>query len=198
MNFGHFASGTLALVFIAGCSEAMDSTLSPETVGKTEQALCQPFQSGLVDHVRTFADVNGDGADDYCRFIGGHDAPILSCMLGSKSGKFSEQNAFKSMPVDPGRPELPRLFGDVNGDKKADYCRFVGQAPALTLSCLIAGENGFDSAIAFNSLSGFDPGDAGQPQALIDVNNDQRADYCRIVGTGTSARAACALSMGGG
>ena len=45
--------------------------------------------------------------------------------------------------IDQGYENLPRLLADVNGDNRADFCRFVGDSPNIFLSCNLANASGF-------------------------------------------------------
>ncbi len=44
-----------------------------------------------------------------------------------------------------GYGDRPRGFKDINGDGKADYCRFVGDDPNIIESCNLAESNGFSA-----------------------------------------------------
>jgi hypothetical protein len=97
---------------------------------------------------RVMVDVNGDGQADYCRFVGNPGAKFLSCALAITSrsfGNYFGNYDVNSMPglagFDPGYPEF-RVMVDVNGDERADYCRFVGNPGAEFLSCALATSNG--------------------------------------------------------
>lgn len=96
-----------------------------------------------------YVDVNGDGARDFCRFVGNHPDIILSCQLGiSPSGYSSEQYGFNSQSgLDLGYGDRPRSMKDVNGDKRKDFCRYIGNFGDSTNpvreSCVLAGQNGF-------------------------------------------------------
>lgn len=84
--------------------------------------------------------------------------------------------------VDEGYPGM-RQLADVNGDGVLDYCRFVGDAPEIFLSCQLGNRTSgyWSDPYAFNSIKGIDQGIPGMPQALIDINKDGRADFCRYV-----------------
>ena len=91
-------------------------------------------------------DVNGDGLIDYCRFVG--DAPkiFIACMLGTQSGFDinNQHTAFTSARgINQGYPDRPRGFRDVNGDGKADYCRFDGPPGKIQEYCNPAFSTGF-------------------------------------------------------
>lgn len=86
--------------------------------------------------------------------------------------------------TDKGYGEYPRFLADVNNDGINDYCRAVGDAPNIFLSCQLGGRNGFSSnPYGFNSEAG--KTDLGYPGTgwMEDVNADGRMDYCRQVGT---------------
>ena len=90
------------------------------------------------------------------------DAPniFLSCNLATAGGFDSNQYTFNLIPgLDRGYAHLPRQLADVDGDGRADYCRFVGDAPNIFLSCNLATAGGFDSnQYTFNSIPGLDRG----------------------------------------
>jgi hypothetical protein len=97
------------------------------------------IDAGYGDRPRGFADVNGDGRADYCRFVGDPPGVFLSCMLALGTGGFGPQHAFVSARgVDAGYANQPSAFADVNGDRRADYCRFVGDPPGVFVSCMPA------------------------------------------------------------
>jgi hypothetical protein len=84
--------------------------------------------------------------------------------------------------VDEGYAWL-RTSADVNGDSINDYCRFVGKAPDIFLSCAILDANGLTTdQYGFSSVKRIDTGYISLPMAMIDVNGDKRADFCRFVG----------------
>ncbi|MBV7337829.1 VCBS repeat-containing protein [Chloroflexi bacterium TSY] len=140
----------------------------------------QQIDEGFDDRPREFADVNGDGRADYCRFIGNQNSTFrLSCLLAGVSG-FS--GTFESaQQIDEGFDDRPREFADVNGDGRADYCRFIGnQNSTFRLSCLLAGVSGFSGT--FESAQQIGEGFDDRPRGFADVNGDGRADYCRFIG----------------
>jgi hypothetical protein len=76
----------------------------------------------------------------------------------------------------PGRNETFKQLADVNGDGLMDSCSFVSAA----LSCdLDLRSGGFSIEKRFQSTQGIDERDPDQPSALVDVNRDGRADFCR-------------------
>jgi hypothetical protein len=145
---------------------------------------------------RVMADVNGDERSDFCRFVGDPRTPFLSCALGAFAQRFGNYDV-NSMPgLDTGYPEF-RVMADVNNDKRADYCRFVGNPGAEFLSCALATADGRFGNYDVNSLPGFPAGfDRGYPdfRVMVDVNGDGRADYCRFVGDPGVEFLSCALA----
>jgi hypothetical protein len=110
---------------------------------------------GIVDlghtDLRQKADVNRDGMLDYCRFIGDAPKTLLSCQIGNPDGSYSPNPyGFNSIQgIDQGHADLPRGLIDINGDKRADFCRYVGVRGAgenVHLACDLAGAGGFDQA----------------------------------------------------
>ena len=75
---------------------------------------------------------------DYCHLFGSGTDVSLSCQLG---GDF---NSAKGLDI--GFP--PRTMVDVNGDGRADFCRYVGDPQHPEFSCVLATESGF-SAIQY-------------------------------------------------
>ena len=149
---------------------------------------------------RFLADVNADGRADYCRFVGYAPNIFLSCDLATTTGFDPNQYSFNSIKgIDQGYSTLPRFLADVNGDGRADYCRFVGDAPNIFLSCDLATATGFDSnQYSFNSIKGIDQGYSTLPRFLADVNGDGRADYCRFVGDVPNIFLSCDLATASG
>src|SRR4051812_11453060 len=134
---------------------------------------------------RFLADVNGAGRADFCRFVGNLPNVFLACNLAKMTddGFESDQYAFRSDPgiaLDLGYPNLPRFLADVNGDGRADFCRFVGDPPNIFLACDLAKKSpgvGFEAdQYAFRSEPGLslDPGYSNLPGFLADVNGDRR------------------------
>ncbi|MEM7588358.1 MAG: M12 family metallo-peptidase, partial [Acidobacteriota bacterium] len=146
------------------------------------------------------ADANGDGRADYCRFVGDYHRPFLSCAAANANGTFGQYDV-NSPPLDQGYGHMPRLMADVNADGRADYCRFVGDAPNIFFSCATAKADGTFGQYDINSAQGFagiDPGRADMPRLLADVNADGRADYCRFVGDAPYNFLSCALATATG
>ncbi|QPJ61613.1 MAG: hypothetical protein G3M70_06825 [Candidatus Nitronauta litoralis] len=153
---------------------------------------------GVWDTPGELVDVNGDGRDDFCRFIDkGNGYSQLSCALATESG-FSD-GKFKTPDDDlytSSSNKEPRGFFDVNGDGRADYCR---NNEDKILSCEIATSQGF----AWNQFQSpenkkFVFGSNDRPQAFTDVNGDGRADYCRVIDKDNNKRVACALALQSG
>ncbi len=142
------------------------------------------IDAGYQHLPRYFADVNGDGRADYCRFVGVAPQIFLSCNLAGAKGFGVQQYGFSSIKgIDVGFAGMPRMMADVNGDHRADFCRFVGDEPKVFLSCNLASDSGFNSnQYGYASIKNIDKGFAHLPRTLVDVNRDSRADYCRYVG----------------
>jgi hypothetical protein len=143
-------------------------------------------------------DVNADNRADYCRFVGTSPNIFLSCAFASASGfgNYNLSSGQGAAKFDLGYDTLPRSLADVNADGRADYCRFVGNAPNVFLSCAFASAAGFGN---YDLSSGqgpanFDNGYTNLPIAMVDVNADRRADYCRFVGNSPYAFLSCALA----
>jgi Phosphoinositide phospholipase C, Ca2+-dependent len=94
---------------------------------------------------RVYADVNGDFAADYCRFVGNPPDVFLSCQLGCPiSHNYGYPYGFNSIQgIDQG--SSPQLMRDINNDGTADFCRMLGPAGSQYVSCNLATVGGFDS-----------------------------------------------------
>ncbi|MBW4623544.1 MAG: hypothetical protein KME17_29820 [Cyanosarcina radialis HA8281-LM2] len=169
------------------------------------------IDAGYTDLPRAFVDVNGDKKADYCRVVGDGSNKFLACNLAGSNGFGTDQYQFKSITgIDLGDAKFPRGFADVNGDKKADFCRVVGSRTSKTippasgrpvlrdrfLACNLAEANGFGvDQYQFKSIPNIDPGYANFPKGFADVNGDGKADFCRTVGYGTLDRMSLACNL---
>src|SRR5439155_11361292 len=101
---------------------------------------------------RAYGDVNGDHIQDYCRFVGGPSPIFLSCQMGCPTGNYGSPYAFNSIGgIDRGYASMAHTLEDVDGDGRADFCRWVGDAPNIFNACDLALPTGF----------GFDPSQYG-------------------------------------
>ncbi|MEM6794586.1 MAG: SpvB/TcaC N-terminal domain-containing protein, partial [Acidobacteriota bacterium] len=141
------------------------------------------FDFGYPNLPRAFVDVNGDGRSDFCRAVGNWPYPFLSCALSRGDGFVTY--GFNSAPgFKWGHGDKPWQFADVNGDGRMDYCRGLGASPNVYLSCALALGSGFGSEDYISDpTTPFDFGAPDRPRALVDMDGDRRADYCRFVGT---------------
>lgn len=137
-------SSVILLAFIG----LFPATALVQTARKTDSKPILYVPEGAVDagsasFPRFLADVNGDGFRDYCRVVG--NTPFLSCQLGKEDGGFrSERYGFNSEPgIDFGNPKMDQWMEDVNGDGRADFCRWVGTERFA--AALLAGEDAFVS-----------------------------------------------------
>ncbi|WP_441218966.1 FG-GAP repeat domain-containing protein [Phytohabitans sp. LJ34] len=143
---------------------------------------------------RAFTDFNGDGKADYCRVVGtaNHTAAHVACTV-SNGGDFGA--TYVSPATDWGFSS-DRVWADVNGDKKSDYCRRVGSMAEPRMACTPSTGTGFGPTF----VSGL--ADWGQPGSRTwnDVNGDGKADFCRVRGTAnhTDSLVSCLLSTGTG
>jgi phosphatidylserine/phosphatidylglycerophosphate/cardiolipin synthase-like enzyme len=163
---------------------------APQCQLKCDLESAADFKAG--DKPQLFADVNGDGKADYCRFV---DNGVLSCAIAQATsfvdGQFKTGERFKA-----GYSNKPQLFADVNGDGAADYCRWVDKD---VLSCAIStGTPGsvsgtFQEDPRFRTPEWF-YGQSSQPRALIDINGDGLADFCRF----NESRLRCLLATNTG
>ena len=142
-------------------------------------------------------DVNADGRADYCRFVGSPPDVFLSCALstGSTFGNYDVNSGKGFAGLDEGHSTMFRGMADVNGDGRADYCRFVGDSPEIFLSCALSTGTTFGN-YDFNSGKGvtnLDPGYSDRLTSIADVADSGRAGYCRFVGSSPEIFLSCAL-----
>ncbi|GIF68465.1 hypothetical protein Ais01nite_65000 [Asanoa ishikariensis] len=143
---------------------------------------------------RAFTDFNGDGKADFCRVVGtvNHTAAYVSCTV-SRGGDFGA--TYSSQPTDWGFG-ADRVWADVNGDKRSDFCRRVGSIAEPRVACTLSTGTGFGTTVV-SALA-----DWGQPgsRSWTDVDADGKADFCRVRGTvnHTDAKLSCLLSTGSG
>ncbi len=129
---------------------------------------------------RWFADVNGDGQDEFCRAVGSTSPTSILCT--KKSVYFA-----RLYPGDFGY-KGQRWFADVDGNGTDDYCREVGNrgkgSNASSIGCTTIQTNGATSTFAGYSTYRIS-GDLGYLDSrwFADVNHDGKADYCRKAGT---------------
>ncbi|HEX8630616.1 MAG TPA: hypothetical protein VF755_20850 [Catenuloplanes sp.] len=141
-------------------------------------------------------DINGDDKADYCRRLSPRDGASgrVACTLSTGTG-FGQ--TLTSAETDLGPDDAAATWEDVNGDDRTDYCRRVGGPRGNTqVSCTLSTGTGFGATITSSIL------DWGQDAGVhwVDVNADQRKDYCRRTGTKNEAdsRLSCTLSTGTG
>jgi YD repeat-containing protein len=159
-----------------------------------EQSYAGAVQSANIDwgfpEGRAWVDANGDGRADYCRVVGGGDNQRVRCLLSTGTGFGSD---VLSPIIDWGFPAT-RVWVDVNGDGRADFCRLVGGSGNTRVKCLLSTANGFGE----DRLSPIIDWGFPEGRAWVDVNGDGRADYCRVVGGGSNQRVQCLLSTSDG
>jgi|GEM_PF-1793297 hypothetical protein len=144
---------------------------------------------GFRDGIRSFADINGDGKADYCRETGKRPlANNIACTLSTGSGFGNEI----TVNGDLGFSDGIRIFADVNGDGKADYCRETGNRPRSNIACKLSTGNSFNNEVVMTGDLGYQDG----MRTFADVNGDGKADYCRETGNRPRSNIACKLSTG--
>jgi hypothetical protein len=154
----------------------------------------QPIRDWGYEAGRGKVDFNGDGHIDLCRVIGtAYPNSYVLCSLStgdSVEQLYAGQDVL-SASIDWGY-EAGRAWPDFNGDGKADYCRIRGVPGNYVATCLLSTGNGFGTEVNSPAL---DPG-YEDTRIWRDVNNDGKADYCRIVGNNREI-VRCTLSTGG-
>lgn len=134
------------------------------------------------DDSRSWADVNGDGKADYCRFTGSafYSSTNVQCTM-SVGWAFS--GGFTTPPMDAGYGGMSG-WADVDGDGRADFCRIVGSYSGM---CTLSTGTGLGASFS-HPLSRYGP------IAWPDVNGDGRADECLL--PGSDGKVVCTLSNG--
>ncbi|AFY57563.1 hypothetical protein Riv7116_5167 [Rivularia sp. PCC 7116] len=101
---------------------------------------------GYQNRPRLWGDVNQDGKQDFCRFVGSRKEEFLSCHLAQGNGFSSNKYGFNSIKgIDRGYDNLPQWMQDVNRDGRDDFCRFVGNGGEIKPVCNLARKSGFDT-----------------------------------------------------
>lgn len=137
------------------------------------------FDMGYSWGPRLWGDVNGDRKVDFCRAVGDHPYIFLSCATGNGS-TWNHRGVNGPGPFDWGYSSLPRVLGDVTGEGRADFCRFVGPSNTPYLSCVHADLAGFGGFLTTGSIG--DRGYSDMPRVIVDVTGEGRGDFCRFVG----------------
>lgn len=92
---------------------------------------CTITDEGYQDG-RIWFDIDGNGADDYCRVVGDHNMPFVSCQYVDKDGSCGKE---KSLTLkDMGYPGT-RTWADRDGDGYPDFCRQVGNTGSTFIRC---------------------------------------------------------------
>lgn len=132
------------------------------------------------DAGRAWVDVNGDGKADYCRIVADWGTKAR-CTLSTGTG-FQDNEVQRSIS-DAGF-DATRKWADINGDRRADFCRVIGWYQFTCTSIISSG-----SFLSEPTNPGADSG-----QAWADHNLDSRADACRVI---NNDRITCTLTSGG-
>jgi hypothetical protein len=159
----------LALLVAAPAAQAQD----------TGTYSSPPLDPG-ADVGRAWVDFNADGKADFCRVLGGGLTATIACTVSTGAGF----GATYTYATDGGYAD-GRMWGDVSGDGRADYCRRVGNGGADSrIGCSISTGTGFTDG--GNTLQAW-----GANETLADANGDGTADYCRITGADPNYAASC-------
>lgn len=159
--------------------------------GIGEKYVWKKIDLGFRDEMQTFADVNGDGRDDFCRITGSKKHRILYCNVSKQNGEIGKVILNKHLDI--GYADLPQAMTDINGDGLADFCRGVGVRKHAKMMCTLTTKTGFDGKTF--DMGPFDFGYKDEIRTFVDVDGDGKDDYCRVVG---GKKLLCSLSNGKG
>jgi hypothetical protein len=154
---------------------------APASAQDTGTYISAPLDWGTAGD---WIDANADGKADFCRLSSDS---RLRCTLATGTG-FG--GTILSGVIDPGYVDA-RLWGDVDGDRRADFCRRVGGGAAGNrLACMHSTGSGFAAGITTAPL---DWGEAADT-AFVDATADGLDDFCRL----SASRMLCNPSTGPG
>lgn len=144
------------------------------------------------DAGRAWVDANADGRADLCRVVGTKDLTDsrVACTLSDTRG-FGASTLSEVLDWGPG---LDRAWVDVNRDGRADFCRREGERSTIDsrVQCTVATDGGFGATLTSPVLNwGHQVG-----RSWVDVDGDDRADFCRVVGRVKfqTSRVSCVLA----
>lgn len=161
--------------------------------GLSAVSMAQTYQ---VKSNRCFADVDGDGKDDYIVLTGNPAQPTVNVHL-------SNSLTFNTVPDVVANPTLysnlvgPSYFADINGDKRADYVTFQGNKQTPRIVAYLSTKEGFSNEYVVKS-DPFDRGYDGFPRGFADINGDGRWDYITFRGDKNRPYIVAYLSTGYG
>ncbi len=155
-----------------------------------------------LEGTRVWADFDGDGINDFCRFLGSgtRASSFIACTLatGRDIAHLYDGGTYKANITSWGQSGA---WVDVNGDHAADYCRVL---PSHTnthrgsLACTLSQGKAKGFGVTITSPKGRLI-DLGEPsgRAWIDFNKDGRADFCSLSQTKSGTQnLVCWLSEG--
>ncbi|MCE9499586.1 MAG: FG-GAP-like repeat-containing protein, partial [Leptospira sp.] len=139
----------------------------------TDSGFNVPFHYNIF---YSFADINGDGKTDFA-FQDGNNK--LAVAFGNGSA-FNSPVAMNQITLDTRQTDISTwgghkgndLFGDIDGDGRADFVHFANNVHRVYLST----GNGFDGGRDI----GFATPDKLENPQLVDMNGDGRADFVHI------------------
>lgn len=154
---------------------------------------------------RGYADVNGDGKPDFCRFEGNPGARTIQCTTNLGGGgpqQIFATSGFTSTSTTNfagWENRSTRAYVDVNGDGKADFCRLEGDSPNYSIQCTVNLGNGGAQQVIATSGFGSGPGYDNQgTRAYVDSNGDGKPDFCRLEGDSPNFHIDCSTLGGNG
>ncbi|KRB25201.1 Ig-like domain-containing protein [Rhizobacter sp. Root16D2] len=163
----------------------------------TEKATGTVSLGDAVGKGLAWVDVNGDGLADFCRVestTDNTDDPTgsLLCTLATGVG-FGDTITSTTLQVGYARSaamDTSRMWPDVNGDGKADFCRVRGwvtgtASPNAYLECTLSTGTGFGTTFQA-PLGTWD-----RHGSVADATGDGKADLCYRTGTGTASTPHC-------
>lgn len=137
-------------------------------------------QTYQVKSNRCFADVNGDGMDDYIVLTGKASRPTVNVRY-SNSLTFNTIPDIVSVPGTYDQMVGPSYFADVNGDGRADYVTFQGHKQTPRIVAYLSTNEGFSTEHVITSAP-LDRGFDDFPRGFADINGDGRWDYITFRG----------------
>lgn len=157
---------------------------------------------------RDWIDVNNDGRDDFCMFIGGA-AETVRCHLSNGAGLEQTSTEFQVGGYGLGFHQ----WTDVNGDGRVDLCRLMDKVSAyaqvgITLQCRLGPSltSSITTMVPVYTQTAPAPGEPPDPLNtgieresdlfLVDIDADARTDLCYLYRHASGKGLRCQRSLG--